>query len=205
MLRIAAFTHDTYGLGHNRRCLNIMQAVSEKAADSAILIVTACPALNLMSALPRNADVVKIPTLAKTGDVDSRPPHLPIAYSEVLELRKRITYEAIVGFQPDVILVDSWPLGTDQELRSTLELLRDRSTRLVVGLRDIVDDPAKVRSEWMRSDVHRAFEEFYDRILIYGMPELVELRTEFGLSPSVLHKIQYCGFVTADPASREMA
>ena len=69
MQRIAAFTHDTYGLGHGRRCLNIMRAVSEKAANSAILIVTACPALNLMSALPRNADVVKIPTLARTGDV----------------------------------------------------------------------------------------------------------------------------------------
>ena len=65
MLRIAAFTHDTYGLGHGRRCLNIMRAVSEKAADSAILIVTACPALNLMSALPRNADVVKIPSLGQ--------------------------------------------------------------------------------------------------------------------------------------------
>ena len=72
MLRIAAFTHDTYGLGHNRRCLNIMRAVSEKAADSAILIVTACPALNLMSALPQNADVVKIPTFARTGDVHPR-------------------------------------------------------------------------------------------------------------------------------------
>ncbi len=203
--RIAVFTHDTYGLGHGRRCLNIMHAVSEKAADAAILIVTGCPSFNLLGALPRNADVVKIPTLVRTGNTDSRPPHLPLADCEVLELRKRITREAIVGFEPDVFLVDSWPLGTDQELLSTLEALRDRPTHFVVGLRDIVDDPRKVRAEWARSGVHRAFEEYYDRILIYGMPNLSEVRTAYGLSPNVARKILYCGYVVADPASRERA
>jgi predicted glycosyltransferase len=201
--RIAVFTHDTYGLGHGQRCLNIMNAVAQKAADVAILIVTACPAFHLVGALPRNADIVKIPTLARTGEPDSRPPHLPLSDSEVLDLRKRITYEAIIGFEPNVLLVDSWPLGTDQELLSTLDQLSNRSTRLVLGLRDIVDDPAKVRAEWVRSDVYRGLEEYYDRILIYGMRNLFDPETVYGLSSIIAQKIQYCGFVTAEPATRE--
>ena len=38
------------------------------------------------------------------------------------------------------------------------------------GFRDILDDPAHVRTEWAQADIPGAIEEHYDRVLVYGHP-----------------------------------
>ena len=55
MTRIAIFTHDTYGLGHVRRCMHIVRAFSERLPDSSILLITGSPASGVMRDLPDNA------------------------------------------------------------------------------------------------------------------------------------------------------
>jgi predicted glycosyltransferase len=64
-LRIALFTHDTFGLGHVRRSLNILRALSQRLPQSSFMLITGSPALSFLRDLPSNADVVKIPTLLK--------------------------------------------------------------------------------------------------------------------------------------------
>ena len=43
--RIAVFTHDTFGLGHVRRCLHILGSLAESAPDTALLLITGSPSL----------------------------------------------------------------------------------------------------------------------------------------------------------------
>ena len=69
-MRIALFTHDTFGLGHVKRSLNIIHALAKKDPNAAILLITGCPALGALKDLPANADCVKIPTVVKTGSSD---------------------------------------------------------------------------------------------------------------------------------------
>ena len=122
-------------------------ALSERAADAAVLIITGSPSAHALGGLPKNADYVKIPTLAQTGDVEARPPHLPIDVEELSSVRERLVCETLESFRPDVFLVDTHPLGTRRELRRALQGLRDQPTQVILGLRDIVDEPEAVPGE----------------------------------------------------------
>jgi predicted glycosyltransferase len=195
-LRIAVFTHDTFGLGHVRRSFHILRALAAAEPEAALLLVTGSPALHALGGLPRSADVVKIPTLARTGAPASRPPHLPLPVPHVTALRQRLVREALRGFRPHVFLVDNFPLGARRELRPILEELRAEPTRTVLGLRDVLDLPETVRTQWTRDGVYRVLEDCYDRILVYGSREILDAGEAYGLSASVRARLRHCGYVT---------
>jgi len=196
-LRFAIYTHDTFGLGHVRRCLHITKSLAEAEPESAILFITGSPALHAMDALPGNADFVKIPTVVKTGSLHSRPSHLPILVNETTNIRKRIVHEAVTNFQPDVFIVDNFPLGSRKELLGLLQALRYSSTRTVLGLRDIVDMPETVCQHWQRDGIYEVLESCYDRILVYGMAQGIDIAKAYKLPDSVSKKVEYCGYITS--------
>ncbi len=200
--RIALFTHDTFGLGHVRRCLHIIEALAERAPRAAILFITGSPAVGVLGGLPRNADFVKIPTIARTGSEGSRPPHLPIALDEVTRLRQRLIEEAVLSFAPDVFLVDNFPTGSRRELLPALDALRRGSARTALGLRDVLDAPEVVRADWTRRGTYEVLKRCYDRILVYGMPGLFDIAQVYALAPEVAAKVHYCGYVTATAPPR---
>jgi predicted glycosyltransferase len=194
--RVAIFTHDTFGLGHVRRCLHIAAELARRAPDAAILLVTGSPAMHVFRDRPANVDVVKIPTLARTGEPASRPPHLPVELSRVSAMREAIIRETLAGFAPDVVLVDNFPLGSRRELLPALRAMQQTRARLVLGLRDIVDAPEVVRESWDRQGVHDVLEHCYHRILVYGMREVFDSVDAYRLSEGVAGKLHYCGYVT---------
>lgn len=199
--RIAIFTHDTFGLGHLRRCLHVIRAVARRSPEAAILLITGSPAVRVLHDLPPNADFVKIPTIAKTGAKRVQPPHVPLPLAGVTMLRRELIQEIVHSFAPDVFLVDNFPLGSGDELLRTLHELRGGRTRTVLGLRDIVDTPETVRTDWQRQGIYDVLDRYYDRILIYGMPEVLDAAEAYALPPSVSPKVRYCGYVVADRAS----
>ena len=194
--RIAVFTHDTFGLGHVRRATHILRSLSRRLPKASLLLVTGSPALHRMPPLPANVDFVKIPTIVKTGSADRQPPHLPLAVHETTSLRKRIIRATILGFAPDVFLVDNFPLGSRRELLPTLEELRERPTQTVLGLRDILDSPETVRENWTRDRTYEVLENLYDHVLIYGVRRIFDVAKAYGLSPGVSKKLSYCGYIT---------
>jgi len=204
-LRIAIFTHDTFGLGHIRRCLHIMNSLSERAPQTAMLLVTGSPVVHTLSSLPPHADFVKIPTLVKTGAQGSQPPHLPIPLPEVQLLRERLIQEAVLSFQPDVFLVDNFPLGAQRELLGVLQELRKTNTRTVLGLRDIVDAPDVVCTDWTRQGIYEILERYYDKILVYGVKEVLNVKEAYNLTPRIASKVEYCGYVTEQSVRRRPA
>lgn len=196
--RIAIFTHDTFGLGHVRRCLNIAWALADRTPRAALLLVTGSPALQALGRLPPNADYVKIPTIARTGDRELRPPHLPLPLDGVSGLRASLIREAVVGFAPDVFLVDNFPLGSRGELRPTLEALVQTRTHTVLGLRDILDAAEVVRADWTRQGTYEVLRRLYDRILVYGVREVLDVVDAYALPSDIAVKLRYCGYVTAN-------
>jgi predicted glycosyltransferase len=194
--RFAIFTHDAYGLGHVRRSSRIMRALAEREPDAALLLITGSPATHLLRELPPNADTLKLPTIITSGVEGARPSTLNIGVAELASMRGELTRRALELFEPDVLLVDNFPLGTRHELLPALREMRSRRTRTALGLRDVVDPPEKVRKDWGRDGIFGAIERYYDRVIVYGMQEVLDAGEEYGLSPAVISRLTYCGYVT---------
>jgi predicted glycosyltransferase len=195
--RIAIFTHDAYGLGHVRRCVHLVHGLAARAPQAPILFITGAPAVEMLRSLPPNADYVKIPTIVTSGVQGAMPPVLGIGLAELSLLRSRTIRELVRSFAPDVFLVDNFPLGSRLELLPTLKALRPLGTRIVLGLRDVADPPERVRADWARDGIYHVLERYYDRILIYGMREVLDAAEAYALPPAVAAKVRYCGYVTA--------
>src|SRR4051812_45736381 len=68
----------------------------------------------------------------------------------------------------DVLLVARPPRGVYEDLASRLGLRREMGPRLVLGLRDVLDDPAHVRAEWDRAGALGVLRRSYDAVWVYG-------------------------------------
>jgi predicted glycosyltransferase len=194
--RIAVFTHDTYGLGHVQRSRHIIRALAARLPRASILLVTGSPAVHLLQDLPPHADFVKIPTAVKTGSRKSAPSHLSLSWHETTALRSRIVHETVLTFDPDLFLVDNFPLGSQGELLRTLQALRGRATRTCLGMRDILDAPEVIRSDWERQGIYDVLERYYDRILIYGTRDVFDVVEGYAIPEGTAARVRYCGYLT---------
>jgi predicted glycosyltransferase len=201
--RIALFTHDAYGLGHIRRSVRILRAVAERAPDAVLLLITGSPAVDALKSLPPGADYLKLPTIVTSGNEGTRPPVLDIGVAELASLRGALTRQALESFDPEVFLVDNFPLGTRLELLPALKKMRARPTRTVLGLRDVVDPPRKVRADWERDGLYEIVDRYYDRVLIYGVREILDAADAYALPAGIAAKVHYCGYVTAEAPPAE--
>ena len=168
-----------------------------------MLLITGSPVTSLLRELPPNADIVKIPTIITSGAEGTRPPMLDAGVAEIASLRAEVTRRVLEVFEPEVFLVDNFPLGVRLELLPALRSMRRQPTRTVLGLRDVVDPPEKVRRDWGRDGLFEIIERYYDHIVVYGMREVLDAVEAYGLSDEIAAKLSYCGYVTdSRPAPR---
>ena len=198
--RVAFFSHDTVGLGHTRRNLALAAALVWTDLSTDVLLITGNPEA---AALPRpaNTDIVTLPTVAKDASGDYCSRSLRLALSHVLDVRAAVIKAAVSSFRPDLLVVDKVPLGVGQELLSTLTMLRDdpqRRTSVVLGLREILDDPVTAVREWTRSQSTQVIEDFYDAVWVYGDRRVYDPVVEYGLPPEVADKVSYTGYLADD-------
>src|SRR5262249_57291224 len=64
----------------------------------------------------------------------------------------------------------------------------------VLGLRDVLDEPAAVEWEWKSSGSEEAIRDYYDAVWIYGDPEVYDPVIEYGFSPGVAAKVRFTGY-----------
>jgi predicted glycosyltransferase len=177
------YCHDTFGLGHLRRTLSLVEALHERRPDLSQLVATGSPLAHGFR-LPERVDYLKLPSVAKVG-AGYAARSLPLSLADVTALRTEILTAAARHLRPDLVVVDNVPAGLGGELLPALrELRRSRGTRLVLGLRDIVDEPERIRRAWTRDGSYELLDEVYDRILVYGQPDLFDVAAEYGLSPA---------------------
>lgn len=194
-LRIALYSHDTMGLGHKRRNLLIAQTLGTSALDADILMLSGmrdasnCP-------VPAGVDCLTLPSLHKKPDGQYQARHLGLSLSEIISLRGQVIRTSIQVFAPDVLIVDNVPRGAVKELDATLEYLAEQGhTRCILGLRDVLDEPAAVRRDWSRAANEEAIRRYYDAVWVYGDPNVYDLRQEYGFAPDVLAKIRHTGYL----------
>jgi len=185
------FSHDGYGLGHVRRNCVIAEAVRRIEPNASVTLVTGIPSQPAW--LKRwQPNVIRVPPLLKDRDGGYRP--LEMSFEEAVARRAAIFAQTVERARPDVVVVDRHPLGTAGELREGLEAAARRRAALVLGLRDILDDPAVVRQE-MRGEAWEAVPDLFAEVLVYGARDFCDHQEEYGLPVEPT----YCGWVVESP------
>jgi predicted glycosyltransferase len=189
------YSHDALGLGHVRRAIAIARAGIAHQPDLSVLLVTCSTMVGALPA-PPELEIVKIPSMRKTGPSQYRPRTLDMELNEFRDWRAAILNEVANGFAPDFVLVDKSPLGLMGELAPALRGLRARQgTRTATGWRDILDSPALVAEEWRRQQTLEVLETRYDEIWVYGDPDVFDIREAYRMPRTVAERVRYLGYL----------
>lgn len=193
-VHVLMYSHDTFGLGHLRRCRAIAHALVENFKGVSILIITGSQIAGAFNFSAR-VDFVKIPSVIKlyNGQYTSIDEHIDL--TDTMQMRQSIIQHTAESFQPDIMIVDKEPLGLRGEMLPTLKYLSQRGCRLVLGLRDVMDAPGLLKQEWAPANVLGHIEELYDDIWIYGPKGFWDPLTGFELGDALRSRINYLGFL----------
>ena len=198
--RIALYSHDTCGLGHTRRNLRIAQALAAAPLNADVLLLTGARESSAFP-IPPGVDMLSRPAIYKEADGHYRARRLSLELDELIALRSGIIWSALDAFEPDVFIVDNVPRGAMRELDAALAGLRNRSTRCVLGLRDVLDAPEAVRREWKEREYLAAIDAYFDAIWVYRDPAVYAADEEYSFPHSVCARLTYTGYLdpTAQP------
>lgn len=201
--RVLFYSHDTYGLGHLRRCTALAERLAADAPGTESLIVTGSPRAQSFD-LVAGVDVLKLPSVWKKQDGGYAPRTLGSDLAATLDLRAALLKTAALSFRPHVVVVDHAPVGLQGELNATFDALSALPTKpkFVLGLRDVVDEVEDVKLQWRRGDVWRRIDGLYDRVLVYGDRAVRTTADEIGLPERVGDRLVFTGYVTRPPEPR---
>ena len=192
--RVLIYSHDSFGLGHLRRCRAIAHSLVGSRSNLSVLIISGSPIIGSFDFRAR-VDFIRIPGVIKLRNGEYTALKLHLNIEKTMELRSSIIQHTADVFDPDIFIVDKEPLGLRGEVNGTLKMLKERGTPLVLGLRDVMDEPALLAPEWQRKNVMPALEELYDAIWVYGLPQIYNPLTGIDLPEAVQRKIIYTGYL----------
>jgi predicted glycosyltransferase len=192
--RVLIYSHDTFGLGHLRRCRAIAHSLVEHHKDLSVLILSGSPIIGSFDFRAR-VDFVRVPGVIKLHNGEYTSLNLHIDIGETLAMRSSIIRHTADSFDPDLFLVDKEPLGLRGEVADTLHMLKARGVPLVLGLRDVMDEPALLAPEWERKNALPALTDLYDGIWVYGLPQICDPLDGIEVPDFVRRKVVYTGYL----------
>jgi len=192
--RVLIYSHDTFGLGHLRRCQAIAHSLVGADAETSVLILSGSPIIGSFDYRNR-VDFVRVPGVIKLSDGDYTALSLKMGLEETLALRASIIRHTADAFDPDLFIVDKEPLGLRGEVGETLAMLKQRGVPLVLGLRDVMDDPDLLIEEWQRKNAMPALNELYDQIWVYGLAHICDPLAGLDVPSFVRRRMVYTGYL----------
>ncbi|MEB3165291.1 MAG: glycosyltransferase [Cyanobacteriota bacterium] len=193
-LRISLYSHDAQGLGHARRNLNLARSLIRSNPDSDILLICGTPHVAGLD-IPGNIDTLILPQIRKNINGDYRSKARARSLKETILLRRDIITTTLDRYQPDVLIVDKHPFGLKGELKPAMDTLRQRKTLMVLGIRDILDDPQVARNEWEKAEGPLALQDYYTSAWIYGDQNVSDPMAAFALSEQDSTKRVFTGYL----------
>lgn len=194
--KIMLYSHDTYGLGHLRRNLRIASHLLSADGALQIVLTSGSPVAGRFP-LPRGLRLVRLPAVRKVGAERYEALDARVGIGLVRRARTAVMSDVVRRFRPDVFLVDHSPAGMRGELLGVFDAVRRHApgTRVVLGLRDILDEPATVVRTWTEQDMYRVIEEAYDHVVVYGSRDVFDVGAGYDLPAQVQERLLYCGYL----------
>ena len=215
-LRVVLYSHDSVGLGHTRRNLAIAEALAAGLPEatgrpvSGLIISGASDAAQFP--LPDGWDWLLVPGITKETTGTDRghrdfssyvPRRLDVAPQRVRGLRSSVITGALLTFRPHLVVVDRHPFGADGELDGPLTEFRAQKpeARIVLGLREVLDDPLTAMREWEHVGVDRVV-DLYDELWVYGDRSVHDTIATGEIPPQLVHMTRFTGLLAADRPAR---
>lgn len=196
--RVMLYSHDTFGLGHLRRSRALAGAITAADPSASALILTGSPVAGRF-AFPTRVDHMRLPGVIKRSDGSYASRTMGMSIEETTELRSGLIRSMAEQYDPDVLIVDKEPTGFRGELLPTLKLLADQQrTKLVLGLRDVLDEPEVLAAEWARKEAVEATQSYYHEIWVYGLAEIYDPTQGLELSPETQARMHWTGYLRRD-------
>jgi predicted glycosyltransferase len=190
------YSHDGFGLGNVRRCLRVCDLLGREIPGLSTLLVTSSPVVDAFQHTA-NMDIVKLPSVHRRARSQYVAKYLRSPYRDVKRMREKLVLAAFQGFNPHLVLVDKVPLGLGGELRPSLDWLKKSrpKARLILGMRDILDDPEQVSEQWRNHKLFEILERYYDSIWVFGTQRVCDVAQDYQFPPAIAGKLNYCGYV----------
>lgn len=196
--RVVLYSHDTFGLGHLRRSRALAQALTQSGVADSAIILTGSPVAGRFT-FPESVDHVRLPGVKKLVDGSYASQSDGQDIDETTGLRASIIRSTIDEYDPDLLIVDKEPTGFRGELLPTLKALCNQGrTRIVLGLRDVLDEPEVLAQEWDRKGALSAAQQFYDEIWVYGPKSVYDPTDGLDLSPETRARLRWTGYLRRD-------
>src|SRR5262245_42148218 len=192
--RVLIYSHDTFGLGHLRRSRAIANRLVQASPNASIVIISGSPIIGSFE-FGDGVDYVRVPGVVKLPNGDYTTLSLNLPLDEAVAMREAIILQTARTLRPDLVIVDKEPTGFRGELLPALEEVRSRGARIVLGVRDVMDDPHVLAPEWQRKGAVDALINLYDDIWVYGLREIYEPLACLPLPETVRRRIVYTGYL----------
>lgn len=164
--------------------------------EADIILLTGSRFVNHLP-MPKGVDVVTLPSLDKLscGSYGSRS--LSLEIEEIIQLRSTLISTVLSNFAPDIVVVDTAPKGARRELEEPLKRVKmEHGSHIVLGLRDILDDPMKLDREWESQDNFSFVDAIYDSIWVYGDERVYPTLDAYSFSEDAKRKANYTGYIS---------
>jgi predicted glycosyltransferase len=192
--RILIYSHDTFGLGHLRRSRAIANALVAEWPDASVVILSGSPVIGNFE-FGSGVDYVRVPGVTKLPDGNYTSLNLNLSLDDAVGLREALILQTAESFRPDLLIVDKEPTGFRGEIMPALEHLRHEGCRLILGIRDVMDEPALLVPEWERKGARQALARYYDEIWVYGLEEVYRPLAALDLPAEIEPRITYTGYL----------
>ena len=190
--RVLFYVQNLLGVGHLQRAATLARAMAGVGLD--VHVTAGCPPG--LSAEFEVAQPIPLPSVRAADAsfkilLDEDGSSIDSAWKV---RRRRALLDAFDQLQPDVLIIELFPFGRRQfrfELLPLIERARPNST-VVCSVRDVLvrrDDPARNR------EVIETANQWFDRILVHGDPQLIPLTESFPDAASLDHMTDYTGYV----------
>lgn len=199
--RVMFYSHDTFGLGHLRRSRALAAAITRADPSASALILTGSPVAGRFTFPPR-VDHVRLLGVTKLADGSYASQTTGMDIEEVTEFRSEIIKTSVEQFDPDILIVDKEPTGFRSELLPTLDMLHETGrTRIVLGLRDVLDEPVVLATEWARKGAVTATARYYDEVWVYGLRSVYDPTAGLDLPREVQGRMHWTGYLRRELGS----
>ena len=192
--RVLIYSHDTFGLGHLRRSRAIANALVQADPGLRAVIVSGSAMVGRFAFAP-GVSAVRVPAVTKVGDDAYASLEPGLSLDQAVAARSAIIACTADAFRPHLMIVDKEPTGFHGEVLPVLERQAARGCKLVLGLRDVLDDADRLVPEWERKGASAAVRRFYDELWVYGVPRIHEPVAALPIAAEVADRLVYTGYL----------
>jgi predicted glycosyltransferase len=192
--KVLIYSHDSFGLGHLRRCRAIAHSLVDTYKGISVLIISGSPVISQFDFKSR-VSFITVPGVVKLRNGDYTSLGLHVDLGETMAMRASMIQHSAEVFAPDIFIVDKEPLGLRGEVENTLRWLKMKGATNVLGLRDVMDDSEALQNEWQRKNVVPALEKLYDEIWVYGSKSIGNPIQGIKLTAAAQKKMHYVGYL----------